>query len=159
MKWARMEALGLTVPLSDCQFFSDDGFVKDPQFHRDNLSMKYGFDNNGWDVKNGGCSVFTFQKAITRPLMTLPMTKKTYVHIYYLDKDERTNVFVRGHEEVHALHHLGKMKYFFKDIIARRYLPPVRHYLSGDMEYVADFGGIQALKKNGYDPEVIFATK
>jgi len=147
MKNVRMKALNITVPLKAHQYFSDDGYVDNLEAHTCDLIKMYEVKKSEvekFDITNKDNLGFCFFESMAND-RKLP--NENYVHIYYLKTSGYGDIFIRAHEETHALLHLGKLKYLFFDMIKNMTTPPLSLILKNRIEDMANYSGIYAMQK------------
>lgn len=140
MKTAVMSALNVTIPLDKNQFFYDDGYTSDLNESLGTLAGKYGLEKIPRTTADthGYC-------------VTITDGDKSYVHIFYkMFESKDGNIFNRAHEEVHALHRMGKLKYLFLDMLRSGTVPPVWLLVKRKLEDLADCGAVYALEKRSW---------
>lgn len=147
MKVVRMKALDITVPLKTNQNFSDDGYVDNIGTHTWDLMKRYEFvrpEVKSPDIFNKdifGFCFFSKSETVDRK------SSESHVHIYYLKTPQPIDILHRAHEETHALHRLGKLKYLFFDMVKNMTNPPLGLLLKNRIEDMADYSGIYAMQK------------
>jgi len=155
MKWVRMKALGITVPLGKNKFYSDDGHVDDLKKHNEILIKKYKGNSIPTGDAFGQCYLAKENLNLyfnNRKIFSINL--RNYVHIYYSKfQDDPTDIFIRSHEETHALEKLGKLKYLFLDMLKNSdigsVIDSILFLIKNEEEELADFGAVYALRKRG----------
>ncbi len=145
-KQAKLEALGIEVPLGLNTYYHDDGFVRSIDRHLYDLAERYQYTSLelpelvGGQIARGACSLI------------YDSNFRRHRHIYYIDSGfEPLNLEVRAHEETHALEDLGAL-----DLLATKILDEQKVKINfndiRDSEVRAHIGSIYALFANRLHP-------
>jgi len=148
MAHAKMEILGLDIPIGLLNRYHDEGYVKSISDKTKQLEIKYGFlsDTEYDKLSNEHVLGRTYE---------YKFLLKTRVHIYYLQQGfEPYDVKTRGHEETHAVEFFGKLNLLETKILEEQ---RVRlNFQEVDEEEVrADLGAISAMNARGIHVDLI----
>lgn len=140
---AYFRALGLEVRLGENQSYRDEGFVSNLEERIGSICKEYGMDPSGDSViKDKDAMGFC---------VYIQDGNKQHVHILYRRLvDKTSNLFIRGHEETHAILRLKKAHSLFWELFKQGNIPPLFRFLKKDFESVADIGGLLAVEKAGF---------
>jgi hypothetical protein len=141
VKKIKFEALGIETKLPFLTEYYDDGFVENIV---DRVSLLA--ENKSVYIPKKRFELLYSSQGICFPLRSFGGFK-TQVHIFYLNKfNDYNNLFLRAHEETHALHYIGMIK-SLKKAISARYNKKIS-FIGLNYETIADIGGLYALAQN-----------
>ena len=138
MAKAKLEILGLTVPIGWFHTHHDDGFVDSIQKHIEALAEKY--DRWGWPFV-GKHVIGMYELYYT--------FFGAHHHIFYLDTSfEIVNISTRAHEETEFLRERGRLSYLADKILAEQNVR-INFKEIKNPEVIAEIGSIYALLSRG----------
>ncbi|OIO61991.1 hypothetical protein COY26_00440 [Candidatus Woesearchaeota archaeon CG_4_10_14_0_2_um_filter_33_10] len=142
MNYANLKILGITLPIGHIDKYHDDGFVESILKHSLKLNKKYGKTNSDCDIK--AC-----KRAVGTSYRVCINHRIFYYHIFYVKQPiESANIFVRAHEETHALNAFEQL-----DTLAEKLLEEQRVKINfkeiDESEVIANLGSLYALYARG----------
>lgn len=157
-KVEKLETLRIVIPLGIFQEYHYHGFVKSVFEFVERLSEKYN-DDRFLDSLLIKQETSESPPGVCLDFYTGQWPFRTkHVHVFYEHQDsEAENIFLKAHEETHALNHFGKIIYLERKIrksgrkLAKR-LKKLK------IESRANIGGLYALLERRYSPEEIKET-
>jgi len=139
-----MKALGLDVPLGRFQSYKDHGYVEDLESNARSVSPVCHFilgllDKDGLKEAFGLC-------AVENPLLRLFFLDRTHVFYKRMGHDS-TDLFLRAHEETHALKFLGKLGILERALEEQQGVCVNLRRLKSELS--ANIGGLYAVERKG----------
>ena len=154
MRTVRLRALGLSVIIQDEHFYSDDGHVGNMGAYLARLHQRYGATPLGPDDfmlarRTLGVCRWFMRGGIDRP------TK--HVHIATVrQRSLADDLFIRGHEETHALKRFGRSSAL--NALVRQFGADPSILKRHDEEVLASIGGLLACLRRGVSLEQLSAS-
>jgi hypothetical protein len=147
-RFARLDALGIVVPLRKNEYFFDDGFVKDVGEKSLELQRQYESietnDNEEGEFFGGVCYDFDVKQSDGS-------TAKHY-HIFYRELNYQPgNILLKAHEESHLLSKLKRLEYLLLKpsfVFSRYFLPSLKCLAERNQEGFANIVAMYAVKKH-----------
>jgi hypothetical protein len=148
-----LNGLELKVDGDESQLYRYDGTVDSIPEHLISVLQEFGYKvkNKGelrrtWNVLTGYCRHLLVQQEDYSGRLSIP---------FYRSVSPELDIFNKGHEDMHAIQHLGLISAF--GLIEKRLLSIGFHLNLGDFgtEDQANIAGIMRVVEEGYDPTVL----
>ncbi|MEK6820242.1 MAG: hypothetical protein AABX71_00850 [Nanoarchaeota archaeon] len=140
-----LKVLGIKFQ-SENYCFRDDGFVEDIHAHARKVNQEFGDDPASYDLEVSLNEKLPLVGGLTRvrnASQPIPV-----IICYYHQDSPLKEIFVRGHEETHALQEMGRLHLLQERLVALRLKIDIGAY--SDNELIADIGGLYAVIKHGF---------
>jgi hypothetical protein len=150
---AKLEMLGIEMPIRWNMEFHDDGYVHNILVRIMELEKEYGYKHPYLD----GDSVLT-AKGYT---CIFHENGIKHIHIFYTKQDEdMQNLYLRAHEETHAIDELGEFEFLLNKVGKEIELKNITDKLSKESK--ASIGGVSVLLRKNFPMkqiEKLFASE